>query len=634
MSPSPPDPTGSDTLSIAGDPDRDGPDSPALDGTGQRLPQRHGGVIHFRGSEANAESDDGGDLPRRYEIRDTEEGRLLACKEAPGVFVRIERSLAFTEQEARKLGERTILVDGVGTFAPLVDDAAHLYNLDHHEGCLRAFTLASCEQALILVLKGLELDRGDWSIYANEPDLDTVFALWTLLNYRRVREFDEEARDRIVPLLRLEGAIDANGFEVAEFCGLTQAALQRERARLDRLMKDELDAKRSGVWSKSDPAEYTLELLLEIDRMVYRPSDFQDFASIEEEYGHVDIGSGKVAVVCRDGAGIYDVEKRLKKVWGDRLGIIALEREAQQYTLRRAAPLAGIDLTGAYERLNLLDPAVDGRPPGKRWGGSEEIGGSPRPDGTGLTPREVGKILKLAYRKIKPVELLQKALTSLSWALFLVLTSALAVLAWRFFEPLNRATTPGGTAELALAAGILALGSVLTTWRLSRGWTWIYGWRMPAGRQWWIVALPALVAASVGGALVPVRAEAHWFEVLGSLLAASLGLELCLRGLAHGQLVLESRLSTPGTAWFVSRPNLVAAFAHALVVPLACATWLAPISWPVAPWMHWLITAAAALVCGLLLGLVRERSLSLWPCVLLLFLGGAVRWLVEPWLLA
>lgn len=629
MSPSPADPTGSDIPSVEGD-----PESLALDGTGQSLPQRHGGVMHFRGSEAGAESDEAGEMPRRYEIRDTEEGRLLACKEAPGVFVRIERSLAFTEQEARKLGERTILVDGVGTFAPLVDDAAHLYNLDHHEGCLRAFTLSSCEQALVLVLKGLELDRGDWSIYANEPDLDTVFALWTLLNYRRVRDLDEEAMDRIVPLLRLEGAIDANGFEVAEFCGLPQAALRREKARLDRLMKDELDAKRSGVWSKSDPAEYTLELLCEIDRMVYRPSDFQDFASIEEEYGHVDIGSGKVAVVCRDGAGIYDVEKRLKKVWGDRLGIIALEREAQQYTLRRAAPLSGIDLTGAYERLNILDPAVNGRPPGKRWGGSEEIGGSPRPDGTGLTPREVGKILKLAYRKLKPVEHLQKALTAVAWGLFLVLSAALALLAWRYFEPLEQPTAAGGPAEVALAAGVLAILSVFTTWRLSRGWTWIYGWRLPAGRQWWILALPAVLAAAAGGALVPQRTEASFLHAFGAMFAAAVALELCFRGLVHGQLVLENQLSTPGASWFVSRPSLVAAFAHAVIVPLACAAWLAPIPWPLTPWMQWPITAATAVVCGLLLGLVRERSLSLWPCVLLLFLGAVARWLIEPWLLA
>lgn len=601
--------------------------SPALDSTGQKLPARH--VMHFGGGDTV----DGEALPSRYEIRDAEDGRVLVCKEAPGLFLRLERSLSFTEQEARRLGERTILLDGVGTFAPLIDDAAHLYNLDHHEDCLRAFTLASCEQALILVQKGLELDRGDWSIYANEPDLDTVFAIWTLLNYRRIRDFDEESRDRIVPLIRLEGAIDANGLEVAEFCGLPQAALQRERARLDRLMQGELEAKRSGEWTKSDPMRYTLDLLYEIDRMVYRPSDFSDFASVEEEYGHVDIGGGRVAVVCRDGAGIYDVEKRLKKVWGDRLGIIALERESQHYTLRRAASLSGIDLGESYERLNVLDPAVDGRPASKRWGGSQEIGGSPRPTGTGLTPREIGKILKLTYRRAKPMERLQKALTAASWALFIVLGGGLAVAAWRIFEPLGE-PTPGGAGELAVGATVLLLGSVFGIWRLSRGWTWIYGLRLPANGKWWLLAPLVVAAAACGGAVLPAPESVPRTWSVGAIVLACLAIELCLRGLVHGQMVLEDRLSTPGSRWFVSRPTLVSGLLHPAFVALFMVLWLPAPALPLEPALQWTVIVVAALVCGLGLGLVRERSLSLWPGVALLVAGALLRRLIEPWLLA
>ena len=37
-----------------------------------------------------------------------------------------------------------------------------------------------------------------------------------MLNYRRVRQLDETQRDAILPLILLEGAIDANGFEIAE----------------------------------------------------------------------------------------------------------------------------------------------------------------------------------------------------------------------------------------------------------------------------------------------------------------------------------------------------------------------------------------------------------------------------------
>lgn len=632
---SPSDPSRSDSSLSDRDPAETS--SPDLAGTGVgRLPMRRAGTVPYRlDEEAGPEEADDG-IPMRYEVRETEAGRVLVCKEAPGVSVSIDRSHAFSEQEARKLGERVVLVDGAGTFSPLIDDAAHLYNLDHHEGCLRPFTLASCEQALILVLKGLELDREDWTIYANEPDLDTAFALWVLLNHRRVRELDRAHRDRILPLLRLEGAIDANGLEMAEYCGLPRAVLEREKKRLDGLMEGELEAKKSGVWTESDPAEYARDLLHEIDRMVYRPADFQDFASVEEEYGHVDIGQGKVAVVCRDSAGIYDVEKRLKKVWGERLGIVALEREPQQYTLRRAASLAGIDLGDAYERLNLLDPAVDGHPPSKKWGGSEEIGGSPRPTGTGLTPREIGKILKLTYRKIKTVDRLQRALSSLLWTVLLVAVGGVGVFAWRHLAPeeWTAGAVPGGWRELALAAVLVAVGSWLVTRRLSRGWTWLYGWRRPAGRDWLLLIPLGAVAAAVGGAPLPrVEEGVPPWALFGSVLLVCAATELLLRGMAHGQLVLEERIQVVGGSFFVSLPAAVTAALHAVLLPaLAALWWVGP-----APQLAerlgglalWSTVAAGALVTGLVLGMVRERSLSLWPGILILALGSLLRWLAQ-----
>ena len=59
-----------------------------------------------------------------------------------------------------------------------------------------------------MVLKGLELDRGDWTVYANEPDLDTLFAIWVLLNHRRVKQLTPDQRDSILPLLHLDSYRD------------------------------------------------------------------------------------------------------------------------------------------------------------------------------------------------------------------------------------------------------------------------------------------------------------------------------------------------------------------------------------------------------------------------------------------
>ncbi len=575
-------------------------------------------------------------LPDRYEVRDRDDGRVLLCGEAPGVAVSIDRGHQYSEADARRLGERVVLLDGSGQFGPVIDNAQCFYNLDHHQDCLRAFTLATCQQALIVVLKGLELDRGDWTIYANEPDLDTVFAIWILLNYRRVRQLSSDQRDAILPLIHLEGAIDANGLEGAAHCGLPEKLLAAEKARLDELYAVELGLKSSGGWGSADLAEYTRDMLLAIDKLVYRPGDFADYASVEEVYGHVDVGENRVAVVCRDGSGIYEVERRLKKSWGDRLGVIALERGESQYTLRRTASMTGIDLEQAYGKLNLLDPRVDGRPPEKRWGGSDDIGGSPRPEGTALTPREIAKILKLTYRRVRPVEHLLRFATAALWVVLLILGAGLAVVSLRVFvtpEP----SALVSSSELALAAAVIGLGAWLLTRKLSRGWTWLFGWRAPAGRDWLALVPLVLIGAAAGGAWMPrqVAPGAGSLTALaGSVILAALALELCFRGLVHGLLVLDSPVQSVGGRWFVSRPVLASAVLYALATVAAAQVWIA--GPPALPRLATAaaqlgLCAAAALATGIGLGMIRERGLSVWPAIATAIVGCAVRVAVEIW---
>lgn len=595
-----------------------------------------GGLMRLGAPELAAAGGLGSEaLPNRYEIRELDEGHFLLCNEAPTMSVSIDRRHAFTEAEARRLGERTILLDGAGQFAPLVDDGAHLYNLDHHQECLRAFTLATCEQALILVLKGLHLEKGAWTIYANEPDLDTVFALWVLLNHRRVRALSPEQRDSILPMLRLEGAIDANGFEIADYCGLPQDLVAAEKERLDRLHAHELELKRSGAWGKIDLLEYTLEMLLRIDHQVYRSTDFHDYSSVEEVYGHVEIGDDKVAVVCRDGSGIYEVEKRLRKVWGDRLGLVALERQPGHYTLRRTAALSGIALQDAYDKLNLLDPAVDGRPPEKRWGGSDDIGGSPRPDGTSLTPREIGKILKLSFKKFSSWQQIRRLIQATVWTFGLVAGAGAVAWGWRFFTAPLRTPT-AAAAELAVVAVLLWLGSWFLTRRLSRGWTWLFGWRVPAGYDWLFLTPAVVLAGVLGGAWIPAVTGSKPGQLLagmGAIVLAAGALELCFRGLMHGLLVLDDRVQSVRGRWLLSRPALAAAFLYAAVTAavVALGLWIAPPAWELSGTGPWGAAGVTALASGLALGMIRERSLSVWPGVLAAAAGGILRMLLQLW---
>lgn len=591
------------------------------------------GLVPFRSRPANSgrwrTPDPTLDLPVRYEVRPEEGGASrLRCLEAPGLDVSIFRSFAYTEAEARKLGEQVILLDGAGQFAPTLDHDRRLYNLDHHQGCLRSFTLATCEQALILVLKGLELDRGDWKIFANEPDLDTIFAIWILLNHRRLRSLPTEARDVLIPLIRLEGAIDANGFELAEYCGLPKDVFEAAKEELDLLHGRELELKRSGRWGTTDLAVYAQEMLGEIDRLVYQETDFSDFTRIDEEFGHVEIGPDRVAVVCRDSSGIYEVEKRLKTRWGNRLGIIALQTAPKTYTLRRTASFAGIDLSLAYDQLNLEDPAVDGRPPEKRWGGSDEIGGAPRPGGTALTPEGIGRAIERAYRSRS----LSSNLRAVARSATLALAPAAAALAGaglyqRFIAAPDAPDLP--LMRFAAAAAAALLTAAVLMQRVSRGRSWLFGARRPAGKDWLWLLLPAVAGAavltpfdgSVTGRLSAFE-PSDWGLMAGALLLAAAAHETWFRGLVHGRLLSRFRTQRVGGRWFLSIPALNSALLYGGLAALLAWGGLLHPAWGPLPGPAVPAAGTLGFALGLVLGFVRERSLSLWPGLLAQLLGG------------
>jgi hypothetical protein len=554
-------------------------------------------------------------LPRRYKLRSGEgEPSHVVCDEAPRVKVQVRRDFAFSLSEAKELGERVILLDGAGTFGPLLDNKRRLYNLDHHQECERTFTLATCEQALLMVTSGLDLGEGDWRIFANEPDLDTVLALWCLLNHARLKDLRTEARDILYPLIRLEGAIDANGTELAEVCGLPKAVYEKASRSLGELLEREQGVKGGGDWQTLDLEAYTAEMLGVIDRMLYSVEDFRGYASIEEVYGHVEIGERSIAVLCRDDSGIYAVEKLLKQRWGEQLGVIALEREPGHYTLRRASTLSDIDLNDAYSLLNQLDPHVDGRPPGKRWGGSESIGGSPRQGGSAFGPSELLRTLGQAF---EPKNRWQRIRTAMQATWLVALLVGLGVAAGAEVLP-----------KLGQAAGaaILLLGSVIASRSASERRMWLYGWRKPGGTRWLLpAAFAALLAVPLRG-LFPAP-EAFTPDgvaiALGGIALLILAFEACFRGFAHGLLLRHSRLPAPEDRAHITYPAAVSALLYAIVATGLClpAIWsdVQPLLPPVE---ETLLVFVAAFGGGLLLARVRERSLSLWPGAAAQLLGG------------
>jgi hypothetical protein len=87
--------------------------------------------------------------------------------------------------------------------------------------------------------------------------------------------------------------------------------------------------------------------------------------------------------------------------------------------------------------------------------------------------------------------------------------------------------------------------------------------------------------------------------------------------------------------WFLSRPVLAAGVLYALLTSGAAALelWIAaaPALLPLPATARFSLMAAAALAVGLCLGMIRERSLSLWSGAAALAAGGILRLAVELW---
>lgn len=570
-------------------------------------------------------------VPDRYPVREGERGRYLTCLDLPEVRVCVERGQTVTAAAARRAPEGTLFLDGAAQGEPFLDLDRRVYNLDHHEGCVRSFTLATCDQALALVLRGLDLHEKPWTIHANEPDLDAVLALWVLLNAVHLRGDAAGVRRSLIPLIRLEGVIDVHGLELRELTGFPPEQLAETSRRLDALREGELEVKRAGRWEAIDPLDFTASQLRAIDALVYPPGHFASAGGFEE-LARVELGLDRIAVVCRADGGVYEVERDLKRLYGRRLGVIALQKNPATYTLRQVDHFLPVGLEVVYDKLNVLDSAVSGGA-GNRWGGSSEIGGSPRKSGTELAPAEIAAAVGLAFRP--PGFVARLAAAGLALGLSAL---PMAVVWWGAYEG------RGGGGETTIAPGFAAAGlglALALLVALARKRPRLFGLHLPEGWSWLALLPPALAGAALGGAwlALPVAggSAAKPAGLLGpstSALLVALALpllaEVVFRGVAHGILMRRFRVQHPGGPWFVSRPAMLCTLLYAawtvpvwiVAGPPAARFWKAFAPAPAPLPIAGLVLGAA--LFGLAAGMARERAASLVAPLLfhLLAFGG------------
>jgi hypothetical protein len=553
--------------------------------------------------------------PGRYRVREDPDGAVLVGAEAPALRVRIMRGFCVTAAAARAAAPGSIFLDGAAQAGPFLDPKREVYNLDHHEGCVRPFTLSTCEQAMVLVRTGLDLRGRDWTIHANDPDLDTILAIWVLLNHLRLNEPQSVVRARVMPLLRLQGVIDAHGLEWQDLAALSPEAHAEMQAWIDQLREPELEAKRRGRWGSIDLLRFTADRLRDIDRLVYPPSQLEDVEDVEE-LARTEIVEGKVAIVCRSNVGICEVEKHLRRLHGRRLGIIALHTSASAYTLRQVDTYLPASLTQVYEQLNLVDPAAGGHRSGNRWGGSAEIGGSPRTSGTRMAPEQIVRACRRAFSPPRTGERLGRAAGA-------VLTAA-AFMAAALLPALPHVRALDAASFASQVSLLLAALAGATYFLCASRAPGQYGLRRPARLDWLAVVPFALFGALAGGAWIPhvsIGPALHVAPLL-ALVTLPLAAELLFRGLVHGGLGASFSIERCGGVWFLSVPAILSGVLYAVAAYALRTPAIGLLSAAQG------VPALQPLLGGLLLGtaaaMARERSESIGASILVHWLGVAV----------
>lgn len=266
-----------------------------------------------------------------------------------------------------------------------IDPETRRFSFDHHGGCVRLATAATCQQVLDALLLGL--DPEGMTVLVNDFDADTVVSVWLLRNRGLAR--DPGSLVQVRRLVSAVGAADAHG----------PGYPSPDSRMLDHVHREVLLPLRSvDRESLGQKAAEILEACLE------RLQQWWD-EGLEAERGHSvdgeacpveDHGDWVLARPPGDGSPGQGGCLGLYERGYDRLVLCSrMEGSRYRYTLARRSDLvSGFPVASFYGPLNVEEEMARGHRLGahQRWGGGSTIGGGPR-DGSVLAPDVVARVI-------------------------------------------------------------------------------------------------------------------------------------------------------------------------------------------------------------------------------------------------
>lgn len=276
----------------------------------------------------------------------------------------------------------SIALDGYVAAGPQFDVKGPVVNFNHHEGCDRLATRATCAQVLMAIRQGLfDLFRDHKgpkaTIFVNDCDEDVCTSWYLLKNHWWSKEPLNPLLNRLVTL---EDALDSTAGAYpypADLPALRYMAWIFAPYRQFRL---------SGEIDKKDPyAHYCLieDVENRISRHVTGNGGEQ---ALDTRYERIGGGTGWVMVkevgaqartgMFSDGIRAYvSVRERPDGAW--------------TYVLGRLSPFVPFDVEGLTDLFNTAEKTST-----DRWGGASNVAGSPRVCGSKLNPAELTELIE------------------------------------------------------------------------------------------------------------------------------------------------------------------------------------------------------------------------------------------------
>lgn len=269
--------------------------------------------------------------------------------------IKIERGHIWKLEE---LPPYSIAIDGA-VQGPELDTENNRYSFDHHAGCLRFCTQASCQQVQTAILLGLNPEK--FTVYLNDCDTDSCLSVWLLQNFDRIKE------PLVMKLVNAVGIVDAHAGAISAN-GMSKT--------VEYISSCECDFKRDSSYESitNSNLKYILEATLRrIDQYV----DGEAAIEISKLEKHNDYkilrNENNYVVVESDNSHIYST---LYAAGFDRIVLVRyLDNGSLAVSLAKKSDFVdNFNLIKMYEELNKIETG---------WGGASSIGGSPRnSDGT------------------------------------------------------------------------------------------------------------------------------------------------------------------------------------------------------------------------------------------------------------